>query len=535
MLQEKLLEPVDLSHHLSQIARARAPSPLKDLQRYYGKPGIISLAGGLPHPDYFPFASVGGDALVPNSFPLSSPKESSSLSWLWNLISGRKEHTIPFQIPKYAAKLGELNLSETLQYNMASGAPLLQSFIKDFTEKVYRPAHKNYATLVHTGNTDGWGKVVTTLCNPGEGVLASEYTYPSAMSMMLPHGIKAVAVPLDGQGMRSDALRTLLSEWDESLRGMPRPHVLYTVPVGQNPTGTTTQSARKQEIYDICVEFDVIIVEDDPYYFLQHKPYSLPADRTTCSNGASDDEEYISQLVPSYLRFDHQGRVIRLDSFSKTIAPGCRMGWFTCNPIFAERLERQSETTTQGPCGFSQAFVVKLMLEWQYKGYLRWLKALCMQYQRRRDFFIDCLHEHFTLELSMNATGIWEGVPVYVASLKSGKGLKSEIRGPPMFSFTPPSAGMFIWLNLIFEHHPSFSTIGHKALEMRLWIALAEAGVLFGPGYMFAADSAADDEGETHDTGHFRISFSNAEYEDMKKAIVIFSFVLREFYNNVVY
>lgn len=53
-------------------------------------------------------------------------------------------------------------------------------------------------------------------------------------------------------------------------------------------------------------------------------------------------------------RVDTQGRVIRLDTFSKTIAPGVRLGWFTCNPMFAERLERQGEVSTQAPCGVGQ-------------------------------------------------------------------------------------------------------------------------------------------------------------------------------------
>jgi aromatic amino acid aminotransferase I len=137
---------------------------------------------------------------------------------------------------------------------MASGIPQLQNITKEFTRKVYKPGYENYATLIHIGNTDGWVKAVMTLCNPGEGILAAEWTYPSAMSVMLPFGIKPVSVPMDGHGLRSDKLRLILSKWDEDKRGMPRyllanfmypvvsmndfrPHVMYTIPVGQNPTG----------------------------------------------------------------------------------------------------------------------------------------------------------------------------------------------------------------------------------------------------------------------------------------------------------
>ncbi|RDB22762.1 Aromatic amino acid aminotransferase C56E4.03 [Hypsizygus marmoreus] len=542
MPQEKLSDAIDLSHHLSHVSQARITSPLKGLQKYFGKPGIISLAGGLPHPDYFPFSSIGGDALASDAFPLELSKESSTLSWFWSIFSGSKGKDTPLHIPKYASRNDDLCLARTLQYSMASGIPQLQKIAKEFTDKVYKPAYANYTTMMHVGNTDGWGKAVLTLCNPGEGVLTAEWTYPSAVSMMLPYGIKAVPVPLDGHGIRSDDLRVILSQWNESARGMPRPHVMYTVPVGQNPTGITTHAARKKEIYDICVEFDIIIVEDDPYYFLQQDPYLSPADRTTQVPPSSDDEEWISQLAPSYLRFDYQGRVVRLDTFSKTVAPGCRLGWFTCNPVFAERLERQSETTSQAPCGFGQTLVASLMLNWRCEGYIRWLKALRVQYQQRRDFFIDRLHAQFHLELSQATVGVWEGCPVYHASFRRGcheqAGVVTEKcsvdnNTVTVFSFTPPTAGMYIWLKFHFENHPSYNVLDPQSLEMKFWIALAEAGVLFGPGSMFAADKTANERRD--DVGHFRISFSNAEYSDMKKAVSIFASVLKSFYEDVSY
>lgn len=96
---------------------------------------------------------------------------------------------------------------------------------------------------------------------------------------------------------------------------------------------------RKQDIYDICVEFgqlsplpyatanscfsiDVIIVEDDPYYFLQEGDYK-PKEGRHYGNVKHDAEKFLASLAPSYLKFDYQGRVIRLDTFSKVrVTPG---------------------------------------------------------------------------------------------------------------------------------------------------------------------------------------------------------------------
>jgi aromatic amino acid aminotransferase I len=85
---------------------------------------------------------------------------------------------------------------------------------------------------------------------------------------------------------------------------------------------------------------------------------------------------------------------------------------------------------------------------------------------------------------------------------------------------------MFVWIQFHFDSHPSVTEVEEKSLEQRLWIALADAGVLFGPGDFFAADPS---QGKG-DYGHFRISFSNAEYSDLRKAVDIFTRVVKDFF-----
>ena len=115
-----------------------------------------------------------------------------------------------------------MNLATALQYGPVSGHPQLQQILHEFTRTVYKPAYSNFTTMVHTGNTDGWDKTFLTLCNPGEGVLTSAWTFPAAIATMLPYGSSPVPVPMDGQGMRSDSLRSILAGWDEVARKMPR-------------------------------------------------------------------------------------------------------------------------------------------------------------------------------------------------------------------------------------------------------------------------------------------------------------------------
>ncbi|KAI0638513.1 PLP-dependent transferase [Trametes polyzona] len=529
---EKRQKAIDLSHHLSKLALARATSPLKEMARYMRRPGLISLAGGMPNADYFPFAAISGDALVPESFSVTNTQSESSFSWLWKLFgSARKEKTSAIHIPKYPKHPEDVNLATALQYGTATGLPQLTKFINNFVGTIYQPAYEDWTTLVQTGNTDAWARVVITLCNPGDAFITEDWTYPSALASSQPYGIHPVGVPMDAQGMRSDKLRTLLAEWDETARGTKRPHVLYTVPIGQNPTGLTMSFERKKEIYDVCVEYDVIIVEDDPYYFLQMAPYAAKSERPSQASSIETDK-WVQSLSPSYLKIDYQGRVIRLDTFSKTIAPGSRLGFFTCNPRFAERLERAGETSTQSPCGFGQSLIAQLLTSWKYDGYVRWLQGLAAQYQARRDYLIDALADEFHLRMSLGTTGAWQGCVVYTASAKprglSALSEKFSLGEQPYFTLAPPTAGMFLWLKVHFENVRGYQAGDEESLETKLWTKLAESGVLIVPGHYFAAEEDTVVPAE----GHYRLSFSFASDEELKKAVTILGKVVRDFFQN---
>ncbi|KAF9247270.1 pyridoxal phosphate-dependent transferase [Melanogaster broomeanus] len=527
---EKRSKAVDLSHHLSELSKARELSPLKGLQKYF-VPGTLSLAGGLPSPAYFPLADITVNALIPDSFDLvPAQRAPSSLSWFWKLFGAgtAKERTSSITIPKYPAAQGDVNLETSLQYGAAVAEGHLQEFLRHFVDEVYQPAIEDYTVLISTGNTDGWNRSVLMLCNPGEGVLCDEWTYPSAISSMLPANIRPVPIAMDGLGMRADDLERVLSTWDADARQMPRPHVMYIVPVGQNPTGSTMSIERKKQIYDICCRYDVVIVEDDPYYFLQMSNY-IPKHKRSPER-AGDAKHFLASLSPSFLKIDSEGRVIRLDTFSKTIAPGSRLGWFTCNPFFAERLERQGETSTQAPCGFGQSIITKILLNWTYDGYVRWLRGLRTEYTQRRDFIIDCFSEEFQIQIGPSTTDMWSGCTTYHAARKqAGRDHeKYPLQNRTMFSFVPPVAGMFIWIKLHLDQHPSYVPGSEDSLEMKVFARLAESGVLFAPGWIF---SAAAMGGSTKEIpGHFRLSFSLAESSDLERAVKIFGRVLQEFF-----
>ncbi|GAA5826415.1 hypothetical protein JCM3770_004697 [Rhodotorula araucariae] len=517
---------IDLSHHLSDMAKSRLTSPLKSLYGYMQQPGMLLLAGGLPPPELFPYESITAETLAKDSFKTT---DVGFGAWLWSWIAGGKK-TDSWTIPKFTADKGTIQLSSALQYGTAAGLPPLAKFIHEFTERVYQPGTADYRTVINAGSTDAWGKIATTLANPGDGILCEEWTYPSALASVWPSGLKPVTIPMDGEGMTPQGMDALLAGWNpDEHGGMRRPRILYTIPVCQNPTGATMSLERKKAIYALAVKYDVIIVEDDPYYFLQAGEYEPSRSLRTARlpKKTETDDEFLKSLVPSYLRLDYQGRVVRIDTFSKTICPGSRLGWTTCNPLFAERLERANESSTQAASGFAQALVGKLLAEqWGLDGYLRWLKGIKAQYRDRRNTLVDALLDgaHASLETRQAGSSTfeyWTRAPdVDEKGFRSEKGSQKRI-----LSFVSPQGGMFVWLRVHFAEHPSFRHKSTSALLLELWTDLAEHNVLVAPGTMFSATdfpptpAPADDLALTEDgDGFFRIAFSTATPEQMQEA-----------------
>ena len=216
---------------------------------------------------------------------------------------------------------------------------------------------------------------------------------------------------MDGEGLVPEAMEEMLSNWDPQERRAGKPSVLYTVPTGQNPTGATQGRERRMEVYRVAQRHDLMIIEDEPYYFLQMEDYhsnepsntngdgsnaNINGERnaskdasSSSSSSSSTNSKYstfLSSLLPSLLSLDTDGRVLRLDSFSKVLAPGARIGWVTGPEQLISTYTRHADVSTQCPSGMSQLILFKLLEEhWGHAGYLDWLMHLRRSYTERRN------------------------------------------------------------------------------------------------------------------------------------------------------
>ncbi|KAI5277649.1 Aromatic/aminoadipate aminotransferase 1, partial [Ascosphaera acerosa] len=111
-------------------------------------------------------------------------------------------------------------------------------------------------------------------------------------------------------------------------------------------------------------------------------------------------DAFLAALVPSYLSIDTDGRVIRFDSFSKVIAPGCRVGWITAPDAIADTCCRQAESSIQSPSGISQIALHKLLEDWGHEGYIDWLLHIRESYSARRDVLVHACELHLPREIA---------------------------------------------------------------------------------------------------------------------------------------
>ncbi|VVT48567.1 uncharacterized protein SAPINGB_P001842 [Magnusiomyces paraingens] len=477
----------DLSHHLSEEAKSRQASTLKLAFKHFSDPRIVSLGGGLPLPDLFPFNSLKVETLNPpfsrgiDVFPESSD-EALEVVVAKSRAQIEHDHDIP--------------LETALQYGSSAGNTQIVEFLREHTRIIHSPKYQDWDIVMSVGNTQAWDSTLRTFTTRGDVIFAEQFTFSSAAETVHANGVKIFPVPTDLEGIDAEAFAEILANWEG-----PIPKLLYTIPTGQNPTGGTMPAERRKKVYDLACKYDFIIVEDEPYYFLQMHEYKFGATAADLPPVPSHDE-FLKSLVPSYLSLDTEGRVLRLDSFSKVLAPGSRLGWIVGQERLIERFLRQHEVTIQVASGFSQAILNGMLHRWGQEGYLDWLIQLRRNYTLKRNVALDAVKKY---------------VPSEVAD------------------WIAPSAGMFFWIQLDASKHPDYEKLGRDpaAVEMQIYERGIEDGVLMIPGHWFVIEderAAKPPSREGRQFMYFRGTFASVKPEALDKGLNIFGDLIKKEY-----
>ncbi|KAF9648720.1 PLP-dependent transferase [Thelephora ganbajun] len=410
---------------LSDVSKSRIPSPIRSLMPLENKPGLISMLAGKPNSSTFPFTSIQLTARSP-----TDPTKEEVLT------------------------LGPKELETALQYGPTAGMPSLLEWIWGLQEYAHgRKRGEGWRPSVGAGSQDVIYKAVNAILNPGDSVLVESPVYAGVIPMFKAHGCKLVEVETDGNGIQSSSLRGILENWPA---GTPKPKVLYSVPYGCNPSGATATVERKRETLELARKHDILIFEDDPYYFLYFGTKSRP---------------------PSYFTLELEqpeaGRVLRFDSLSKILSSGIRIGFISGPEPLVNAMDMHTATANLQVSTLTQEITSVLLRSWGYDGFKAHTEVVSDFYRQKRDAFERALRTHL------------DGLAEWVT----------------------PEAGMFIWFKLLIGDKPgeegdSFDLVRNKAFEN---------GVLALPGTVFLPDGRR--------TAYVRASFSLLSEEDVNEAL----------------
>jgi 2-aminoadipate transaminase len=216
------------------------------------------------------------------------------------------------------------------------------------------PAERVFLT---NGSLQGFVFLAQRLA-PGRRVLVERPTYDRPLKILRELGSDVVGLACDEEGLDPDAL-------ERELRNGPAPAFLYLIPTFQNPSGRTLSEDRRGRIVELAREHDLLVLEDDPYGLVR----------------------FDGEALPSLFELSG-GEVAYSSSFSKTIAPGLRVGWFVFPPELARAVEATATATYITPVLLGQATVHEFVSRGSFEPNLERVKGLL---GLRRDAMLEAL------------------------------------------------------------------------------------------------------------------------------------------------
>lgn len=328
-------------------------------------------------------------------------------------------------------KVFEEHGQETMQYGAAKGVTALREVIQQHVKEKENVDSELDNVLVTTGSEQALDLVGKAFVDPGDTVLVEQPTYLCALDVFRSYGANFASVEMDEDGMKMDAL-------EEALKANPNTKLIYTVPNFQNPTGRTMTEERRKQLAELAEKYDVYVLEDNPY----------------------GEIRFAGQHVPAVKSFDKSGHVFYMSTFSKTLAPGFRLGWLVADKAVVNKLTVLKQSADLHTDNLAQFAVAQFFADNDVDAHVKEISAL---YGKRKDLMLEGIKKYFP-----------EGV-----------------------KYTDPEGGMFLWVEV-----PGVDD------TVELFKECLEHNVAFVPGDPFFA-------GEVQ-PGAFRLNYSNMKEDQIE-------------------
>ena len=272
--------------------------------------------------------------------------------------------------------------AKVFQYSTTQGyLPLRQYIAEKHNKKQPGLDYTADDVLITTGSQQALELISKVLLNKGDGVIIEEPGYLGAIQAFTLREPTFHGVTLETEGINIAELKEALEK--------PNVKMVYTVPNFQNPTGLTYTQKRREEVYEAVKNEDIIFIEDDPYGELRFTGEHLP-----------------------YIAAGKMENSVLIGSFSKTVAPGMRLGYMlTKNHEFLSHVETAKQASDLHTNIFAQYTLHHYLTNNAYEKHVEKIIAL---YKEQSDAMLTAIEKYF----------------------------------PPYVSYTKPEGGMFIWVTL---------------------------------------------------------------------------------------
>ncbi|CAI8503958.1 unnamed protein product [Hanseniaspora opuntiae] len=429
MTTDNLNSALSFKHLFSKECLSRGESPIKTTMKYFLDPEFHFLGAGMPPLELFAFQNFGFKSLDLRKYTFNEIQD----------VILNKNDNFEDYINGNITEDGldsDVLIERALQYGNSRGHPALLNFLKVHINNTFKPAYKDWDILVNNGSTYGLESLLRIFCNRKDTILLEDLCYSSTIEAIQAQGINTVPIKMDSQGLVVEDLEYKLKNWDTLYGNLQKPKLMYLIPNGHNPKGVTLCDRRKLKIYQLIKDHDMILIEDDPYFWLQMPEYKKPSfkdnqvvDENKPENDINSNQDFLNKLSHSFLSIDTDGRVLRLESFSKYFGPGTRLGYLVGSKEILDNVWNYHEVSLQASSGISQLMVNGLLNRWGQNGYLNWFKRLRVVYTQKRNFCLNSLYKH------IQQYNISEYVQVEEA----------------------PKAGMFFMIYLNISKHPDYN------------------------------------------------------------------------------
>ncbi|HZY44309.1 MAG TPA: PLP-dependent aminotransferase family protein [Anaerolineae bacterium] len=357
-------------------------SAIRELLKLTQQPDIISFAGGLPAPELFPIEEVKAACDV---------------------------------------VLSETG-SQSLQYSTTEGyPPLRELLVRHMARYGIKVDIDNI--VITSGSQQALDLIGKLLINPGDRVLTENPTYLGALQAFSAYQAQYVTVPIDDDGLQVGRL-------EAALRVGPK--FMYILPNFQNPAGVTLSATRRYDLIALAEQYGIPIIEDDPYGQLRYegdhiKPLVvLDSEYLECSDNGG-----------------YSGNVIYTSTFSKTLAPGLRLGWVVAPKDVVAKLVMMKQGTDLHTSTFDQMVACEVA----HGGFLdRHIKTIREVYHHRRDVMLNALEKKMPDGVKwtrpLGGLFLWVTLPESIAAVDLLKdAIKEKVAFVPGDAFHPNGGG----------------------------------------------------------------------------------------------